>query len=463
MLSQFSREFLEELNVNQELNLHEIAQQFNINPRMLSSRFKELNLPLKKFYKSKRKELPFSKEQFEEDYFFKKLSLKELFEKWNLTRELFKKTLKVFNCSKRKRESSNKIDFSLFEVKKEELIEKLKSDTQTTEEISKELGISHPVFKNLLYHLNILKPNESISHFRYSKETSFGSSLQRKKYQETCLKKYGTPFVPLSSKSRSSKAEKEILLFCQEKLSDCSIQKDRDVLKSINKELDIFIPNHKLAIEHSGIFFHSLYHPQNTPFDHSEKFFVCKKQGIQLMTFWDFEFEEKKEIVFSMILAKCKKFESRVFGRECSLQEVDFSKAKMFYDENHIQGLYSSAQAKVTIALIKNNEPLGMMSFGEHHRKKTSDLVLTRCCFKKNVQVIGGSQKMFSWFKNNFNPKSIVSWSDNRFSWGNLYSLLGFSLEEDLKEDYFYLNILTGQRCSKQSLKKQKLKHLGCI
>lgn len=461
-LEHLSKECLEELNVNNELNLNEIAHHLNINPRLLSSRFKQLGLPIKKFYKGKRKELP-QKEEFMEDYFIKQLPLKELFKKWNLSEDLLRKILKTFNLQRRTRKAHNKIDFSLFEDRKEEIIKKLKSELQTTQEIANDLGISHPVFKKLLYHLNILSPKESICHFRYSKETSFGTTLQQKKYQETCLNKYGTPFVPFSAKTRSSKAEKEILLFCQEKLADSSIRKDREILKFINKELDVFIPNYNLAVEHNGIFFHSLYHPQNTPFDHAEKFFVCKKQGIQLMTFWDFEFEEKKNLVLSMILAKCKHFETKVFGRECSLQEVDFKEAKQFYDLNHIQGLYSSAQAQVTVALIKNNEPQGMMSFGEHHRKKITDLVLTRCCFKQNVQVVGGSQKMFSFFINKYNPRSLVSWSDNRFSWGTLYPFLGFSLEEELKEDYFYLNIHTGQRCSKQSLKKQKLKQLGGV
>ncbi len=459
-LEHLSKEFLEKLNKEQELNLNQIAQQLNLNPRLLSFRFKELGLPLKKFYKGKRKELP-PKEEFIEDYFIKELPKKELFKKWNLSEDLLRKTLKTFNLQRRTRKAYNKIDFSQFEPLKEEITQKLKSELQTTQEIADGLGISHPVFKTLLYHLNILLPGESICHFRYSKETTLGSSLQRKKYQETCLKKYGVPHVPLSSQTRSSKGEKELLRFCQEKLSDSSIKKDHDVLKSINKELDIFIPSHNLAIEHCGAYYHSLFHPQNTPFDHSEKFFVCKKKGIQLLTFWDFECKEKKELVFSMILAKCKQFETRIFGRECSLQEIDFDDAKRFYQENHIQGLYSSSQAKMTVALVKNNEPLGMMSLGVHHRKNVPDLVLSRCCFKKNVQVVGGSQKMFSFLVNKYNPRSLVSWSDNRFSWGTLYPYLGFSLEEELKEDYFYLNVLTGQRCSKQSLKKQTLLKMG--
>lgn len=55
----------------------------------------------------------------------------------------------------------------------------------------------------------------------------------------------------------------------------------------------------------------------------------------------------------------------------------------------------------------------------------------------------------------------IISWSDNRWSKGDVYECLGFKLDGDLKPDYSYVNIKNPnkKRISKQSQAKKKT---GC-
>jgi hypothetical protein len=60
------------------------------------------------------------------------------------------------------------------------------------------------------------------------------------------------------------------------------------------------------------------------------------------------------------------------------------------------------------------------------------------------------------------NYKKLVSWSDNRWSQGNVYNKLGFILEENMKPDYSYIT-KQGIRISKQSNTKEKLLKKGGI
>jgi GNAT superfamily N-acetyltransferase len=89
-------------------------------------------------------------------------------------------------------------------------------------------------------------------------------------------------------------------------------------------------------------------------------------------------------------------------------------------------------------------------------------LVLKRLAFKSGITVVGGSSKLLKYFyeyakKHGF--KKIISWSDNRYSEGNVYKKLGFKLTEEIGPDYGYVRGLIFY--SKQSLNKKRLSFLG--
>ena len=45
------------------------------------------------------------------------------------------------------------------------------------------------------------------------------------------------------------------------------------------------------------------------------------------------------------------------------------------------------------------------------------------------------------YFINNYNPNTIISYADRRWSEGNLYYNLGFKLLGETKPNYFYIDI----------------------
>ena len=96
------------------------------------------------------------------------------------------------------------------------------------------------------------------------------------------------------------------------------------------------------------------------------------------------------------------------------------------------------------------------MTFGKHHRNSNKELILNRFAIKDGVSIAGGASKLF---KNacKILPKGLIkSWSDNRWSQGNVYEKLGFILQGELPPDYSYVYKQT--RVSKQSQQKNKTK-----
>ena len=127
-------------------------------------------------------------------------------------------------------------------------------------------------------------------------------------------------------------------------------------------------------------------------------------------------------------------------------------------EENHIQG--PSKGLLVAYGLFNQEELLGVMSLGRHHRD-SSKITLDRFCIKEGLCVVGGASKLFKacvgWAKQTGYSK-IISWSDNRWSDGNVYKVLGFKLEEELVPDYSYVNTKNPNkiRISKQSQSKKR-------
>jgi len=94
-----------------------------------------------------------------------------------------------------------------------------------------------------------------------------------------------------------SKAETEICHFL-DKLQVTYTRNDRTILKP--KELDIVIPNHHVAIEYCGNYWHSELHGKNRKY-HLEKYQQAAVAGYRLLTIFEDEWVTQNSIVISRI------------------------------------------------------------------------------------------------------------------------------------------------------------------
>ncbi len=102
------------------------------------------------------------------------------------------------------------------------------------------------------------------------------------------------------------------------------------------------------------------------------------------------------------------------------------------------------------------------MTASKHHRQNSNKdaIVLNRLCFKDNTNVQGGSSKLFSAFKKWAKAEKyslIISWSDNCWTEGSIYNVLGFNLKKEYGPDYFYWDVKKHKYVSKQSQQKKKV------
>lgn len=269
--------------------------------------------------------------------------------------------------------------------------------------------------------------------------------------------KNGGSRCPTCGNNGVSKAEKEIFEFIKLFYPDAT-ENNRTIISPL--ELDIYIPNLNLAIEYGGLYWHSEeYKDKNY---HYNKMKLCNDKGIRLITVFEDEWLQRKDQVKNFILSAINKNKIKLMARKTEIKPTNKIEAIQFLEENHIQG---APVFQVSFGLYYNNDLQALITGNKHHRQGFKEiLVLNRLAFKSNVSISGGSSKLLSalikYAKDN-DYKKIISWSDNRWSEGNVYIKTGFSLSEKLLPDYSY--IVNNERTSKQSCQKKNLTKKGAI
>ena len=78
------------------------------------------------------------------------------------------------------------------------------------------------------------------------------------------------------------------------------------------------------------------------------------------------------------------------------------------------------------------------MAFNKHKLNKAHQWELVRFCCKAGTSVVGGASKLFTHFIKNYNPTSIVSYSDIAKTTGNLYEVLKFTHLRTTRPQYHW-------------------------
>jgi len=242
-----------------------------------------------------------------------------------------------------------------------------------------------------------------------------------------------------------SNREKQLYDFITENYSGIIIGNSRKIINPF--EIDIYLPELKIAYEFNGLYWHSETYRDKSY--HKMKYDLCEEKGIQLIHVWEDDWNYKQEIVKSMILNKIGKTKNKVFARNTVVRNVSNNETKNFLEKNHIQ---SSTNSSVRIGLYYNDELVSLMTFIK--KNQNGDFELNRFCNKLNMSIVGGASKLFKHFTKNYNFKDIISFSNNSYSNGNLYEQLKFKKDKELKEDYSY--ILNGKRFHKFNFRKQE-------
>lgn len=235
---------------------------------------------------------------------------------------------------------------------------------------------------------------------------------------------------------------------------------DRTVLSG--QELDIYIPEKRVAIEYDGLYWHNELFKEASY--HASKTKLCQDNNVRLIHIFEDEWNDKQDIVKSRLKNILGITERRIYARKCTVSsQLTRCELKDFLDENHIQG---DVGCNYYYGLYYDGELVSVMTFGKTRKSLGQSTVegqyeLLRFCNKLDTTVIGGAGKLLKHFIQHVHPKKIITYADKRWSDGNLYEQLGFKYTHDSKPNYFY--VIRNKRENRFNFRKQVLvKKYGC-
>ena len=210
----------------------------------------------------------------------------------------------------------------------------------------------------------------------------------------------------------SSIAEKKLLAFIKSVYSGNVLNNRRDVIKKF--EIDIFLPDLKLAFEFNGIYWHSINNSfRNVKNDyHLIKTKLCEEKGINLIHVFEDDWNNKVDIVKSNIL-KLLGIIKKSTCKDFIIKKVDPKTKKDFLETNHIKG---NKKSKINIAMFNkiDNSIMSICCFNKNKEKYS----LTSFCDRLDFNFEDSLEIMLQYLKHEINTNFIVeteidrSWSD---------------------------------------------------
>ena len=247
-----------------------------------------------------------------------------------------------------------------------------------------------------------------------------------------------------------SYCEKELVDFVKSIYFDEIVENTKRIIPP--KELDIYIPKMKLAIEYNGLYWHDENHVDKNY--HLTKTNMCNEKEIDLIHVFEDDWLYKKEIVKSMIASRLGVYKEKIFARKCQIKEIEKDQAKIFFNENHLQGF---TYGDLYLGLMFNDELIQCICInkkGWHDR----NVELTRMVTKLNTQVVGGFSKLMKHISDYIEYKSITSYVYKAWFNGKGYIESGFKIVKENNPSYSY--VVNGRRVHKSHFRKDKIKKM---
>lgn len=244
-----------------------------------------------------------------------------------------------------------------------------------------------------------------------------------------------------------SDQELEILEYIKSIYSDHIISGERRLISPY--EIDIYIPQLQIGIEYCGLYWHSEKSGNKSWNYHARKHNAAGAKNVRLITIFSDEWIYRKDVVKQYLKVLLKLESNSIYARKCEFKIIDHETARAFIDINHLIG----APHRISWAggLYHNQDLIAVMTF---INQSNGTYILNR--YSTSLRVVGGASRLLKKFINEINPKQIISFSDNRFSQGNLYKKLGFTASGVVPPMQSYVKNYD-TRYHKLSLNKKKI------
>lgn len=238
---------------------------------------------------------------------------------------------------------------------------------------------------------------------------------------------------------------------------DTIVTNDRTVIAPY--EIDIWMPERKLAIEYCGLYWHGEeLNREEARAAHVRKWKLCQEKGVRLVTIFEDEWLTKRVVVEGFLRSILNAPSIKIGARKLFVKEVDYKTAKSFL-EYHLQG----AAGGFSLGLWDKDKLIAVAVFAKPNASrarndKDGTWELARYCVHPQYRVMGGLSKLIAAFKvAHPEAQSLLSYSDNRWSEGGIYKATGFEMEAVNPPSYWYFKSHTqGPRFHRYKYRKSE-------
>lgn len=283
---------------------------------------------------------------------------------------------------------------------------------------------------------------------------------------------------PICAAAGVSEKEKDVAKIVRRLLPNRTIwENDRQALNG--QELDIVIPDLRIAIEFNGCVWHSSKFKPDAKY-HLKKLRAAQAAGYTLFQIWEDDWDDRRDIVIRALAHKLHALDrlpdilddfdptmiERIGARNLRTARIDGKQAAIFLDANHIQGHVIATRHYAL--LDDQNRIRAVMSLRSprnnarmHRRPGEWEIqrYATRGC------VAGGFGKLLEYAKRDLYAQGIelrrwISLSSNDISDGNLYERCGFTRDGEVTPNYYYVGNSTGwRRMPKESYQRRRFRN----
>ena len=256
--------------------------------------------------------------------------------------------------------------------------------------------------------------------------------------------------IGLAKPYSKSYAEIEIYNWIKEIYSGEVIHNNRTILDG--KELDIYIPEKKLAIEYDGLYWHCSLNKENDY--HFNKTKACDNKGIRLIHIREDLWRDKTPIMKSIIASALGIYTTKIYARNTEVREIDRHTAEVFFNTNHLKGFSNSDF--VFYGLYYKEELVQCVSFRKLfcYSNRGKVVELSRMATKLNCEVLGGFSKLMKHAISKEQFEEVESFVDKSIYSG--YGYKDWELVNYSKPGYIYTD-------GKQVYSRQKYMKSKCI